>query len=267
MTPGSGFGSTRRKRLPEGVNPSLWAYATSQRLADDETHTFADHPLIKTDLNWIKEKLGTTTGLAADLGCGSGRASAMLANIGWNVISIDLSPHMLAQFIAENQPSINRNCLCVQGNLARLGFISDGSLDSAVCLFSTLGMIPRKHDRQLCLNAICCALKPGGKLLIHAHNWFVQHNHRQGLRWMAFDTFRQFTGHYDYGNRDAQYRGIPGVKIHMFHWNEIRNSLALAGLHVKSVVNLHSTTAQNIGNGFLNRHFRSGGWLIEATKP
>lgn len=255
----------RRKRRPEGVNESLWAYATSRRLAEDETATFADHPLISTDLKWVKQTLGNGTGLVADLGCGSGRASALLAKLGWHVIAIDLSEPMLRQLYVEH-PVQNNQILPVQGNLARLQFLPASSLDAAVCLFSTLGMIPAPADRRRVLEGITAAIKPNGKLLLHAHNWFVQQNHAQGRRWMVRDFFRKLSGHADFGNREAQYRGIPGVRIHMFRWHELQHEFESVGLEIKSVINLHHETAADIGEGWFNRRVRAGGWLIEAVK-
>ena len=256
-----------RKRRPEGVNEALWAYATSQRLADDETSAFADHPLIKADLKWVKAKLGNGNNqIVADLGCGSGRASAWLAEIGWQVISVDLSRPMLEKFMEEQGGLTDSHVLPVQGNLARLEFIPSVRLDAAVCLFSTLGMIPLKIDRQRFLRSVSMALNPGGVLLIHAHNWWVQKNHNQGIRWMIRDLWRRMIRDKNYGNRDAQYRGIPGVKIHMFGWNEIESELNRVGLQVKTVVNLNATTAEDIGDGFITQRILAGGWLIEATR-
>lgn len=255
----------RRKRRPEGVNESLWAYVTSRRLAEDETAAFADHPLISTDLNWLQKTLGTGAGLVADMGCGSGRASALLATLGWRVVAIDLSEPMLRQMYAEN-PEKTDQILPVQGNLARLQFLPADSLDAAVCLFSTLGMIPAPADRRRALAGIASAIKPGGKLLLHAHNWFVQKNHAQGRRWMFRDFFRKLSGHADFGNREAQYRGIPGVRIHMFRWHELAGELQSAGFRIISVLNIHHETAAYLGDGWFNRHVRAGGWLVEAEK-
>jgi len=52
----------------------------------------------------------------------------------------------------------------------------------------------------------------------------------------------------------------------MFGWNEIESELNRVGLQVKSVVNLKATTAEDIGDGFINQRILAGGWLIEATR-
>ncbi|MFM7593811.1 MAG: class I SAM-dependent methyltransferase [Isosphaeraceae bacterium] len=263
-------GNTRRRRRPESVDDALWAYATSDRLATEENQTFAEHPLIKADTAWIASVLGPGSGLLADFGCGAGRAANHMQSLGWHCIAIDLSQPMLleaaktaSKFTANSQAG---TILPVRGNLTRPGFLPPDSLDSGLCLFSTLGMMRHAKARRLCLAGMAAALKPGGRLLLHAHNWWVHRWHAQGRRWMLADLPRRWLGRAEFGNRQANYRGIPGVVIHNFTWPEISSEITRAGLEIKSVNCLHGETAESIGSGFLDRHFRAGGWLIEAVK-
>ena len=46
----------------------------------------------------------------------------------------------------------------------------------------------------------------------------------------------------------------------------IESELNRVGLQVKTVVNLNATTAEDIGDGFINQRILAGGWLIEATR-
>ena len=255
--------------MPEGVPQSLWDYATSDRLAEEETAYFADHPLCSVDLAWIASVLGHGPGLAADLGCGSGRASAVLAGLGWDVLAIDLSRPMLRTLkLEKNQSGMAHPgaILPVQANLARLDFLPAGSLDAAICLFSTLGMMPDRDVRRRCLAGIAAALAPGGKLMLHAHNWWVQKATSQGRRWMIRDTFRRLAKAPDFGNRAANYRGIPGVRIHCFTWGELAFDLAVTGFRIVKVISLHAESAHDLGPGSFTRKYRAGAWLIEAEK-
>jgi len=263
------FSPFRRRLIPEGVPQSLWDYATSERLAEEETAYFADHPLCSVDLAWIASVLGPGPGLAADLGCGSGRASAILADLGWDVLAIDLSRPMLRTLQVEQdslESTRRGTILPVQANIARLDFLPAGSLDASVCLFSTLGMLPERTVRRRCLAGISAALVPGGKLLLHAHNWWVQKASSQGRRWMLFDTFRRLSRAANFGNRSALYRGIPGVTIHCFTWNELAADLAIAGFRIVKVISLDAETSHDLGAGAFTRKFRAGAWLIEAQK-
>ena len=269
MTSTGRFASFRRRLMPEGVPQSLWDYATSDRLAEEETAYFADHPLCSVDLAWIASALGNGPGLAADLGCGSGRASSILAGLGWDVFAIDLSRPMLRTLRVEHGSSRkerNGTIVPIQANLARLDFLPAGSLDAAVCLFSTLGMIPDRAVRRRCLAGIPAALVPQGKLLLHAHNWWVQKATSQGRRWMIRDFFRRIAKTPDFGNRAANYRGIPGIRIHCFTWDELAGDLASAGFRIVKVINLDAETARDLGAGFFTRKYRAGAWLIEAEK-
>ncbi len=269
MTSTGKLAPPRRRIMPEGVDTPLWSYATSDRLAGEETAFFADHPLCAVDLAWIESVLGPGPGLVADLGCGSGRASARLADSGWDVLAIDLSRPMLATLTQEHRPAEgprSDSILPVQANLARLDFLPVESIDAAVCLFSTLGMMPDREVRRRFLAGTSAALVPGGKFLLHVHNWWVQKSTAQGRRWMFGDLLRRISGATDFGNREAHYRGIPGVRIHCFTWPEINRELALAGFRVRNVTNLDAASARDLGPGFANRRFRAGGWLIEAEK-
>lgn len=255
--------------MPEGVPQSLWDYATSDRLAAEETAYFADHPLCSVDLAWIVSVLGSGSGLVGDLGCGSGRASSILADLGWNVFAIDLSRPMLRTLQIEQgsaRKERNGTIVPVQANLARLGFLPAGSLDAAVCLFSTLGMLPDRSVRRRCLAGISAALVPNGKFLLHAHNWWVQKATGQGRRWMIRDTFRRLAKAPDFGNRAANYRGIPGVRIHCFTWGELIADLTVTGFRIVKVISLDAESARDLGPGAFTRRYRAGAWLIEAEK-
>lgn len=269
MTSTGKFAPIRRRLMPEGVDASLWSYATSDRLASEETAFFADHPLCTVDLAWIESVLGPGPGLVADLGCGSGRAAARLADLGWDVLAIDLSRPMLATLNQEHRPSEeprSGSILTIQANLARLDFLPAESIDAAVCLFSTLGMLPDLAVRRRFLAGVASSLVSGGKLLLHVHNWWVQKSTAQGRRWMFGDAIRRMAGTPDFGNREARYRGIPGVRIHCFTWPEITSELARAGFGVRNVISLDAASARDLGPGFANRRVHAGGWLIEAGK-
>jgi SAM-dependent methyltransferase len=265
------FGASGRRRRPESVDDALWAYATSDRLAAEENATFAEHPLIIADLGWVAEKLGPGPGLLADFGCGAGRASGTMAALGWQCMAIDLSQPMLLE-AAKLAPCGDQaiqagTILPIRGNLVRLDFLPPSSLDAGISLFSTLGMIRHESHRRRALAGMARALKPGGRLFLHAHNWWVHRWHRQGRRWMVTDLTRRWLGRPEFGNRQADYRGIPGVVIHNFTWPEMARLIQESGLEISSVKNLDGETAADLGDRFSTRRWRAGGWLIEASRP
>src|SRR5919199_595092 len=81
-------------RLPEGVNASLWEYAHTPRLADEEDEYFRDHPLFRADAEALDARFDEP-GPLADLGCGTGRHALRFARRGFPVVAVDLSHAML----------------------------------------------------------------------------------------------------------------------------------------------------------------------------
>ena len=60
----------------------------------------------------------------------------------------------------------------LRANLVELDCLADASVDYAVSLFSTLGMIHGRPNRQRALGHVRRMLKPGGVLVLHVHNFW-----------------------------------------------------------------------------------------------
>ncbi len=97
-------------------------------------------------------------GRVADLGCGPGRAAALLATTGVEVIGIDLSLAML-EIGHRAHPELR----CAVGNLAALP-LADRSLDGAVCWYSIIHTEPERLD--VVFDELARVLLPGGHLLL-----------------------------------------------------------------------------------------------------
>ncbi|MEJ7639888.1 MAG: class I SAM-dependent methyltransferase, partial [Singulisphaera sp.] len=65
-------------RLPEGVNASLWKYAHTPRLAEDEDAYFTGHTLFRADAEAVDARF-VEPGPLVDLGCGAGRHALRFA--------------------------------------------------------------------------------------------------------------------------------------------------------------------------------------------
>src|SRR3954468_23643440 len=81
-------------QLPEGVNASLWEYAHTPRLADEEDDYFRGHPLFETDARALDARF-TEPAPLVDLGCGTARRALRFARRGFPVVAVDLSHSML----------------------------------------------------------------------------------------------------------------------------------------------------------------------------
>jgi ubiquinone/menaquinone biosynthesis C-methylase UbiE len=95
-----------------------------------------------------------------DLCCGNGRHAASLAEMGFDVYGLDLSPELLARAAA-------RCALCgrlVRGDLRQLPF--GARFDLVVNLFTSFGYFSADKDNTRALREMARVLRPGGQLVI-----------------------------------------------------------------------------------------------------
>lgn len=249
-------------KLPAGVDAALWDYASSTRLADEEDDYFADHPLIGTDLDRVAHRF-QTPGSLVDLGCGTGRAALSFANRGFHpVVGVDLSGPM-ARAVMRKSEQLGLAVHALQANLCQLP-LPDSVFDHALLLFSTLGMIRGRAARRWALGECSRVLRPGGRLALHAHNWWVNAHDPQGRLWMLSDLLARGLRRAHAGDRAATYRGIPGVSVHLFTLAELRADLRSAGFEIEEVVPLDAVTAEVISKPSWWPSIRAGGWLVFA---
>ncbi|WP_169976611.1 class I SAM-dependent methyltransferase [Tautonia rosea] len=248
-------------RFPPGVNSALWEYVSSERLAREEADYFAEDPLTRVDEPILNEFFRDPCRLI-DLGCGAGRLSLAFARRNFNVTAVDLSMSMLevlGRSAAAEGLSIHR----VRANLCRLEGLAETSFDAALCMYSTLGMIHGVQARRTALASARRVLRPGGVLVLHAHNLWLNFGDRQGRGWLLREMGRRILGT-GTGDRRMTYRGIPGVSIHLYRWSELRNDLIRTGFRINKIVALNSVTAQPIRFPNVLQSIRAGGWIVFA---
>lgn len=161
-------------QLPAGVDRGLWDYLHSAEMVNGYDRQIDQSALATADLRFC-ERHFPTPGRLIDLGCGTGRLARQLVPLGFSYIGVDLSEEMLATARAHWRDSQFADRVeFVQGNIVDLADIDDNSFDYAACLFSTLGMLRGHSHRQTSLSSAYRVLKPGGLLILHAHNrWFA----------------------------------------------------------------------------------------------
>jgi SAM-dependent methyltransferase len=251
-------------RLPEGVDAPLWQYAHTPRLAAEEDAYFADHPLFRIDSQVLDEHF-IAPGRLVDLGCGAGRHALRFAARGFTVAAVDLSRSML-EIVGRKACAAGVELLRVEANLCDLGCFPDATFDYALSMFSTLGMI-RGHDaRRRALGEIRRILRPGGRLALHAHNLWLNLRNRQGRAWLIAHGLRAVFRRDELGERRMTYRGIPGMRVHLYRWGELKRALHRAGFRIDEVRPLDEVSAEPIRWPRMLHNLRAGGWIVFASR-
>ncbi len=116
-------------------------------------------------------------GTILDLCCGIGRHSVLLAEKGFTVVGVDISPDFIqrAKEIAEEE-GVSDNCSFHLGDMRKLGEVLQGEqFDAVINMFSSLGYYDDPTEVKI-LKGITAVTKPGGLLVIDAPNrdWIIK---------------------------------------------------------------------------------------------
>ncbi len=260
-------------RLPPGVPRGAWDYTQLRSIADDYDAYHGDNPLFAFEEHVLTETFGepqaSAPGLIADLGCGSGRALLPLVRRGWRGLAVDLSGAMLdvvrAKAAAESLP-----IECVRANLVEMSsdLVPDESVDHAMCLFSTLGMIRGREHRVTALRQMRRILKSGGKLVLHVHNFWFNLRDPGGPWWALRSLAKGARGKdgYETGDKTYPYRGVPNFFLHVFRERELRHDLRAANLKVLRWLPLDVARRHALQRPWLLPSLRANGWIIVCER-
>jgi ubiquinone/menaquinone biosynthesis C-methylase UbiE len=247
----------------------LWDYIHNDAIAEDYDDYFAHNSLFDFDEPLVLDAIrsGQAGGLVADLGCGTGRALVSLCRNGFRGLAIDLSQSML-EIVQEKADLDELDIQCLRANLVQLDCLSDSSIDHAMCLFSTLGMIRTAAARRLALAHVARTLKPGGRLVLHVHNfWFNLYDH-QGIRWVLRSLlWRLWDREFETGDKYFHYRGVSNMFLHVFRRRELKRDLVEAGFQVDQIIPLALARDRAIRAPRLFPSLRANGWVAVCTRP
>ncbi|MFG0289836.1 MAG: methyltransferase domain-containing protein [Rhodopirellula sp. JB044] len=252
-------------RRPEGVAPGTWRYVHEGAIAARYDEFVATTPLCGIDLEILSdvfpkmsavESAGETAAEGAetpgqggavrssgggekkwvfDLGCGTGRASAVLASNGYRVAAVDLSLPMLREVRKRDLESV----ATIQANLVQLDGIADHVAEGAVCLFSTLGMIQGRQNRRRFLAHVRRIVRRGGRFYLHVHHRYAALTNLPGVKQLVSTAVRSWTrSDWEYGDAVYAYRGLPDMFLHQFSRRELMADFAATGWNVKRWWNL-----------------------------
>ncbi|MET8360631.1 class I SAM-dependent methyltransferase [Micromonospora sp. NPDC005171] len=140
-------------------------------LADHYTWMFgAPYPdLVEEQLGALRQAgVGEPngTGLAVDLGCGSGFQSVALARMGYQtVLAVDSSAKLLAEL--ELHASDHRAIRVIHDDLSQVAAnLPAGTVELAVCMGDTLTHLPDRRAVTQLFGDLSAALAPGGRVVL-----------------------------------------------------------------------------------------------------
>ncbi|TWU41913.1 class I SAM-dependent methyltransferase [Novipirellula artificiosorum] len=253
-------------RRPVGVSSGTWDYVNERTIADHYDAFVADTPLCRLDQQIVAAEFPTRkSGQNAsiiDLGCGSGRTALPLAARGYTVIGVDLSHRMLEILVTKaQQQSLIDRIHPVRANLVQIDGFADQSIDHAVCMFSTLGMIQGGSNRREMLRSLRRIVRPGGKFVLHVHNRWAALYEPGGIRAMVASRARLwFNSDHEFGDSVYAYRGLDKMFMHRFSRKELAADLRATGWQVRELLRVATD-----GSAIVNRRFgKVGGFIVIA---
>lgn len=248
-------------QLPPGVSRGLWDYVHAPHIAEDYDDYFALNSLFEFDEVVLRRHF-ERPGLVADLGCGTGRALVPLVRAGHRGLAVDLSAHMLhvvREKAAEERLAID----CVRANLVQLDAIAEAAVDYAMCMFSTLGMIRGRANRRRVLGHARRILKPGGRFVLHVHNYWYNLRDPEGPWWVARNlASAAVRSDVEIGDRWFPYRGLPSMFLHVFRWRELAADLRFAGFRILERIALDAQRRHALVRPWLLGPLRTNGWIV-----
>ncbi len=260
-------------QLPPGVSRGTWDYLHLPSIADDYDHYFRDHPLLTLDIEIVRQFLPKNSGaIIADFGCGTARVARALSPLGYRMLNVDLSRHMLRQAsqVAGAQAEQERSevfSACVQANLVQLEWLRDSVLDMAVCLFSSIGMIRGREHRQKFLSEVCRSLRFDAPLVLHVHNRLRSLLDPGGPAWLLKTRMSSWvTRDWEYGDRVYTYRGLPSMFLHIYSRRELIEDLRLSGFSQVQILPINSTADRLLPSATRFSTIKAGGYFAIARR-
>jgi SAM-dependent methyltransferase len=252
-------------RLPAGVNRGLWDYAHDPDVARTYDDSLAGSSLIAADRPFA-ERHFDRPGRLIDLGCSTGRLLVAFAQRGFWVLGVDLSEEML-RVAGDKAAAAGVSIQRLKANLVELDGLADRSFDYAACLFSTLGMIEGREQRQRVVQHAHRLLRPGGRFILHVHNRWFNFWDSSGRRWLLRDLWRSLLGDPDAGDRVMPvHQGLAGLRLHLFSRREVIGLVRTAGFRITEVRALSLRPDAQLRHAWWFRWLRSYGYLVAAQR-
>jgi len=238
----------------------MWEYAQADHIARDYDDYFAYNTLFGYDQQ-VTAGHFKKLGLVVDLGAGTGRALLPLVKQGHRGLAVDLSMEML-QVVGDKAAKEGVAVERLLANLVELDCLADAVADYCICMFSTLGMIRGRANRQRVLDHARRILKPGGLLVLHVHNLWYNLYDPGGPWWLCKNLLESaFRRDVEAGDKFFDYRLIPNMFLHVFRRRELVGAIRAAGFKVRELIRLDPTRHAALAHPWWFGDLRANGWI------
>jgi ubiquinone/menaquinone biosynthesis C-methylase UbiE len=173
----------------------------------------------------LAAKVKANGGTVLEIACGTGRVAIRLAQDGFNVVGLDLSPEMIA--VAIQKSAGLGNVRWVQGDMR--AFQLEETFDLALIPGHAFQNLNTSPDQVACLECIKRHLNRGGWLIVH-----LDHMNTENVRWLGelcgekrgvFEAAEQFkhpqTGRQTRASRSWSYEPSTQTAIVQTIWEEM----------------------------------------------
>lgn len=170
--------------------------------------------------------------------------------------------------VVEEKAEIDRlDVLRLRANLVELHCLRDNVIDYGICLFSTIGMIRGRENRQRFLQHVHRVLRPGGLFVLHVHNYWFNLFDRLGRRWIVRNTIERFANReIERGDKFFDYRGVPKMFLHTFPRRELVREIRRAGFGIREIIPLNLERTRRLPHSWFLGSLRANGWIAVVEK-
>ncbi len=249
-------------KAPGELTDSLKRYVFSSYVARTYDSFFKDSALFRFDTRILDDLIPPNSRLL-DIGCGTGRHVLHFTQKGCFVVGIDLSEHML-RICRRKLTSMGLDIGLARADMQRLTCLRDASFDYAICMFSTIGLIRGKHERQHFIEEVRRVLRPGGYFVLHTHNFYHSLFDPVDRFWPFRSALVALARRGELGDKHlSYYRGIRNMYLHVFRHSEVARLLRNGSFTIERTLYLNEPRNAELPHPFLRR-LRANGFIFIA---
>jgi ubiquinone/menaquinone biosynthesis C-methylase UbiE len=197
---------------------------------------------------------------------GRGRHAIRYAKRGCTVWGNDLNQHMVA--IARKGAKIAH---VPKGKIrfsvldaCTLNGVPKNHFDATFAMFSAVGTVPGSKNRSKAIASFARVTKPGGIVIVHAHNRLDCWHKPDWFSWIFKSTLRPDKG-LETGDMVTDYNGLADMFNHFYTPAELRRDFRRAGLDVVEE-HYHAYDPPHTLRGPLKR-LRADGFVFVGRRP